>query len=70
MRGLERKIEHYSLPHQMKQVKFTTALYFDVPESVTPEQQIRYLDNALHVQKELLLLKVQDINIEGKWEVV
>ena len=54
----------------MAQVKLTTALYFDVPEGVTPFEQIEYLNNLLHVQTELLLLKVQDINTEGKWEVV
>jgi len=54
----------------MAQVKLTTALYFDVPEGVTPSEQIKYLNNLLHVQTELLLLKVQDINTEGKWEVV
>jgi hypothetical protein len=52
----------------MAQVKLTTTLYFDVPEGVTPSEQIEYLNNLLHRQAELLILKVQDINTEGKWE--
>jgi hypothetical protein len=52
----------------MQQVKFTTTLYFDVPDGVTPSEQIEYLNNSLHVQPELLLFKVQDINTDGKWE--
>jgi hypothetical protein len=54
----------------MAQVKLTTTLYFDVPEGVTPSEQIEYLNNLLHRQTELLLLKVQDINTEGKWEAI
>ncbi len=53
----------------MKQVKFTTSLYFDVPDGVTTAEQVEYLNNLLHWQTELLLLKVQDINTEGKWEI-
>ena len=54
----------------MAQVKFTTTLYFDVPEGVTPSEQIEYLNNSLCAQPELLLLKVQNINTEGKWEII
>jgi hypothetical protein len=53
----------------MKQVKLTTTLYFDVPDGVTTAEQVEYLNNLLHWQTELLLLKVQDINTEGKWEI-
>lgn len=54
----------------MNQVKFTTTLYFDVPEGVAPSEQIEYLNNLLHRHTELLLLKVQDINTEGKREFI
>ena len=58
----------YERGGMMNQIKFTTTLYFDVPEGVTPSEHIEYLNNSLHAQPELLLLKVQDINTEGKWE--
>jgi hypothetical protein len=53
----------------MTQVKLNTELYFDVPEDITAAEQIEYLTNLLQWQPELLLLKVIDINTNGKWEV-
>lgn len=54
----------------MSQIKFTTTLYFDLPEGVSISEEIEHLNNMLHIQPELLLLKVNDINSEGKWEEV
>jgi hypothetical protein len=54
----------------MKQIGFTTTLYFDIPFDVAPIDHIEHLNNLLHIQKELLLLQLVDINTEGKWEAI
>jgi len=53
----------------MSEVKFTTTLYFNVPDGVLPLDHIDRLAELVHLQPELLLLEVVDVNPEGNWEV-
>ena len=49
------------------QIKYETTLLFDLPDGVTPSEQIEYLANLLTKQPELLLLKVTHISEIGVW---
>jgi hypothetical protein len=48
-------------------IKYETTLLFDMPDDVTPSEQIEYLANLLTIQPELLLLKVISISTIGVW---
>ena len=49
------------------QIQYETTLLFDLPDGVTPSEQIEYLANVLTKQPELLLLKVAGIFNVGVW---
>ena len=49
------------------QIQYETTLLFDLPDGVTPSEQIEYLANVLTKQPELLLLKVTGISNVGVW---
>jgi hypothetical protein len=51
----------------MPQIEYKTTLTFDLPEDVSPSEQIEYLTNVLSKQPELLLLKVTGISNVGVW---
>jgi hypothetical protein len=51
----------------MPQIQYETTLLFDLPDGVTPSEQIEYLANLLTKQPELLLLKVTHISEIGIW---
>ena len=51
----------------MSQIQYETTLLFDLPDGVTPSEQIKYLANVLTKQPELLLLKVAGISNVGVW---
>jgi hypothetical protein len=51
----------------MSQIQYETTLLFDLPEGVSPSEQIEYLANVLTKQPELLLLKVTGISSIGIW---
>jgi len=51
----------------MPQIQYETTLLFDLPDGVTPSEQIKYLANLLIKQPELLLLKVTHISEIGTW---
>jgi hypothetical protein len=51
----------------MPQIQYETTLLFDLPDGVTPSEQIEYLANLLSKQPELLLLKVIEISNIGVW---
>ena len=51
----------------MSQIQYETTLTFDLPEDVSPSEQIEYLANVLTKQPELLLLKVTGISTVGVW---
>ena len=51
----------------MSQIQYETTLLFDLPDNVTPSEQIEYLANLLIKQPELLLLKVTHISEIGTW---
>ena len=51
----------------MPQIQYETTLLFDLPNGVTPSEQIEYLANLLTKQPELLLLKVTHISEIGEW---
>ena len=51
----------------MPQIQYETTLLFDLPDGVTPSEQIEYLKNVLKKQPELLLLKVIGISNIGLW---
>jgi hypothetical protein len=51
----------------MPQIQYETTLLFDLPDGVTPSEQIEYLKNVLTKQPELLLLKVTHISDIGVW---
>jgi hypothetical protein len=51
----------------MSQIQYETTLLFDLPNGVTPSEQIEYLANVLTKQPELLLLKVTGISNIGIW---
>ena len=53
----------------MSEVKFTTTLYFNVPDGVLPSDHIDHLAELVHLQPELLLLQIVYINTEGNWGV-
>ena len=48
-------------------ISYETTLLFDLPDDVTPSEQIEYLANVLTKQPELLLLKVTGISNIGVW---
>ena len=52
----------------MSKIKYNTTILFDLPDSVTPSEQIEYLANLLTTQPELLLLKVVGVSNIGVWE--
>ena len=49
------------------QIQYETTLLFDLPDGVTPFEQIEYLANVLTNQPELLLLKVIGVSKVGTW---
>jgi hypothetical protein len=49
------------------QIQYETTLLFDLPDGVTPSEQIEYLKNVLKKQPEMLLLKVTSISNIGLW---
>ena len=49
------------------QIQYETTLLFDLPDGVTPSEQIEYLANVLTKQPELLLLKVTGISNVVVW---
>ena len=51
----------------MPKIQYETTLLFDLPDGVTPSEQIEYLKNVLNKQPELLLLKVAAISNIGIW---
>jgi hypothetical protein len=51
----------------MPQIQYETTLLFDLPDGVTPSEQIEYLANLLTKQPELLFLKVTHISEIGVW---
>jgi hypothetical protein len=51
----------------MSQIQYETTLLFDLPDDVSPSEQIEYLANVLAKQPELLLLKVTGISKIGVW---
>jgi hypothetical protein len=51
----------------MSQIQYETTLLFDLPDDVSPSEQIQYLSNLLTKQPELLLLKVTGISNIGVW---
>ena len=51
----------------MSKITYETTLLFDLPDGVTPSEQIEYLTNLLNKQPELLLLKVTHISEIGIW---
>ena len=51
----------------MSKITYETTLLFDLPDDVTPSEQIEYLSNLLKKQPELLLLKVTHIFDVGVW---
>ena len=48
-------------------IQYETTLLFNLPDDVTPSEQIEYLANILTKQPELLLLKVIGISNVGVW---
>ena len=48
-------------------ITYETTLLFDLPDGVTPSEQIEYLANLLTKQPELLLLKVTHVSNVGIW---
>ena len=52
---------------KMPQIQYETTLLFDLPDDVSPSEQIEYLTNILTKQPELLLLKVTGISNIGVW---
>ena len=51
----------------MAKIQYETTLLFDLPNDVSPLEQIEYLTNVLTKQPELLLLKVISISKIGVW---
>jgi len=51
----------------MSQIQYETTLLFDLPDDVSPSEQIEYLTNLLTKQPELLLLKITGISNIGVW---
>ena len=51
----------------MAKIQYETTLLFDLPNDVSPLEQIEYLTNVLKKQPELLLLKVISISKIGVW---
>jgi len=51
----------------MPQIQYETTLLFDLPDGVSPSEQIEYLANILTKQPELLLLKVIGVSKIGVW---
>ncbi len=51
----------------MAKITYETTLLFDLPDGVTPSEQIEYLANLLTKQPELLLLKVTHVSNVGIW---
>jgi hypothetical protein len=51
----------------MPQIQYETTLLFDLPDDISPSEQIEYLTNLLTKQPELLLLKVTGISNVGVW---
>ena len=52
---------------KMPQIQYETTLLFDLPDGVSPSEQIKYLANILTKQPELLLLKVIGVSKIGVW---
>ena len=52
---------------KMAKIQYETTLLFDLPNDVSPLEQIEYLTNVLKKQPELLLLKVISISKIGVW---
>jgi len=51
----------------MSQIQYETTILFDLPDGVSPSEEIEYLTNLLTKQPELLLLKVTGISNIGVW---
>jgi hypothetical protein len=51
----------------MSQIQYNTTLLFELPDGVTPSDQIEYLTNLLAKQPELLLLKIIGVSTIGAW---
>ena len=51
----------------MSQIQYNTTLLFELPDDVTPSEQIEYLANLLTKQPELLLLKITEVSTIGVW---
>ena len=51
----------------MSQIQYNTTLLFELPDDVTPSEQIEYLANLLKKQPELLLLKITGVSATGVW---
>ena len=51
----------------MSQIQYNTTLLFELPDDVTPSEQIEYLANLLKKQPELLLLKITGVSTIGVW---
>ena len=51
----------------MSQIQYNTTLLFELPDDVTPSEQIEYLTNLLKKQPELLLLKITGVSAKGVW---
>ena len=51
----------------MSQIQYNTTLLFELPDGVTPSEQIEYLANLLTKQPELLLLKIIKVSTIGVW---
>jgi len=60
------KIAHQEII-KMAKIQYETTLLFDLPDDVSPLEQIEYLSNILTKQPELLLLKVTGISNIGVW---
>jgi hypothetical protein len=48
-------------------IQYNTTLLFELPDGVTPSEQIEYLANLLTKQPELLLLKITGVSTIGVW---
>ena len=51
----------------MSKIQYNTTLLFELPDGVTPSEQIEYLANLLTKQPELLLLKITGVSTIGVW---
>jgi len=65
----KKQTQHHTIikGNLMPQIEYKTTLTFDLPNDVSPSEQIEYLTNVLTKQPELLLLKVTGISNVGVW---